>query len=90
MLTEWDKACEAIMNRERGVEILLAMVSEDNEEVRHRGVVCVRNLVCGGGEYVGKFKAAEGVNIIREALRGTRSPEVLSVGVEALKVLMQE
>ncbi|KAI5847321.1 armadillo-type protein [Morchella snyderi] len=90
MLTEWDKACEAIMNRERGVEILLTMVSEDNEEVRHRGVVCIRNLVCGGGEYIGKFKAAEGVNIIREALRGTRNPEVLSVGVEALKVLMQE
>lgn len=90
MLTEWDKACEAIMNRERGVEILLAMVSEDSEELRHRGVVCVRNLVCGGGEYAGKFRVAGGVNIVREALRGTRNPEVLSVGVDALKVLMQE
>lgn len=88
MLTEWDKACEAVINRERGVEILLGMVGDDNEEVRHRGVVCLRNLVCGGGGYEGKFKEAGGVEVLREALRGTRNPEVLSVGVEALKVLM--
>lgn len=88
MLTEWDKACEAVINRERGVEILLGMVGDNNEEVRHRGVVCLRNLVCGGGGYEGKFKEAGGVEVLREALRGTRNPEVLSVGVEALKVLM--
>lgn len=88
MLTEWDKACEAVMGRERGVEILLAMVAEDNEELRHRGLVCVRNLVCGGEEYAGKFRGSNGVEVLKEALRGTRDMEVLSVGVEALKVLM--
>lgn len=89
MLTEWDKACEAVMGRERGVEILLAMVKEDNEEIRHRGVVCVRNLVCGGGGYEGAFREKGGVDVLREALRGTRNPEVLGVGVETLKVLME-
>lgn len=88
MLTEWDKACEAVMGRVRGMEILLAMVAEDNEEVRHRGLVCVRNLVCGRGEYAGKFRESNGVEVLKEALRGTRNMEVLSVGVEALKVLM--
>lgn len=88
MLTEWDKACEAVAGRERGIRIVLDMVAEDNDEIRHRGVVVLRNLVCGLGKYGKEVKAEGGIEVLRDALKGTRQPQVLSVGVEALKALM--
>jgi len=88
MLTEWDKACEAVVKRERGVKIVLGMVSEEGEEMRHRGVVVLRNLVCGPGAYVEVVKNEGGVEVLREALKSTRQPEVLGLGVETLKALM--
>jgi hypothetical protein len=88
MLTEWDKASEAVVARENGVKLILGMVAEDNDEMRHRGVVVVRNLVCGTVSYADKVKREGGIDILREALKSTRQPEVLQVGVEALKVLM--
>ncbi|CAZ85056.1 unnamed protein product [Tuber melanosporum] len=89
MLTEWDKACEAIVRREKGLDILLGMAIEENEEMRHRGVVCVRNLVCQKLEYAERFRRKGAIDLIRDSLRGARNPEVLQVGVEALKALME-
>jgi len=89
MLTEWDKACEAIMRREKGLDTLLGMAIEENEEMRHRGVVCVRNLVCQKPEYTERFRRKGAIDLIRDSLRGTRNPEVLQVGVEALKALTE-
>lgn len=88
MLTEWDKACEAVVGREGGIQIVLGMVADDNDEIRHRGVVVLRNLVCGSGKCGKEVKAEGGVEVLRGALKGTRQPQVLAVGVEALKALM--
>jgi len=88
MLTEWDKACEAVVKRVRGVKIILGMVAEEGEEMRHRGVVVLRNLVCGPGAYVEEVKKEGGVDVLSEALKSTRQPEVLGLGVETLKALM--
>ncbi|KAA8894057.1 myosin-binding striated muscle assembly central-domain-containing protein [Sphaerosporella brunnea] len=88
MLTEWDKASEAVAAKENGVKIVLGMVAEENDEMRHRGVVVVRNLVCGAVSHADKVKSEGGIDILKEALKGTRQPEVLQIGVEALKVLM--
>jgi hypothetical protein len=89
MLTEWDMARDAVMARKRGVEIVLDMVAEDSEEMRHRGVVIIKNLVCGKVEYAQKVKDDGGSDILREALKNTRNPEVLGHGVEALKQLVE-
>ncbi|EON61331.1 hypothetical protein W97_00544 [Coniosporium apollinis CBS 100218] len=91
MLTEWDQAVEAVLARERGVEILLGLCGEENEECVHRGVVCVGNLV-SAPEEVGvrareKVKAEGGVEILRELLGKTKNQEILRAGVEALKAL---
>lgn len=91
MLTEWDKAVEAVLSKERGVKILLGMCEDDNEEMKHRGLVCVLNLVNAPGklgeEVVSKVKAEGGEASLRESLRGTKSPEILNIGVQALKKL---
>ena len=94
MLTEWDAAVQAVLGRDRGVTILLELCREDKDELRHRGVVSVRNIVCATGAVgkVGmqKVKGEGGVEVLKGMLRETRNPEVLQIGVEALKAIIQE
>ncbi|OQO09399.1 hypothetical protein B0A48_04797 [Cryoendolithus antarcticus] len=91
MLTEWDAAAEAVLERERGVEILLGLCGDEDEGVRHRGLVCVGNVVGAPGEVgvkgVERVKKEGGGEIVRDALKGVKEAEVLGVGVEILKKL---
>jgi hypothetical protein len=92
-LTEWDTAVNAILERDRGVVILLALCQEDSEELRHRGVVCVLNILTAPGKVgewgVNKVKDENGVEALKECLKKSRSQEVLEITVEALKKLLQ-
>lgn len=92
MLTEWDEAVKAVLNKDRGIKIILGMCDDDSDEVRHRGVVCLLNIVSAPGE-VGQqglklVKAEKGDGVLRKALRGTKNPQVLQIGVEVLKKIM--
>jgi hypothetical protein len=92
-LTEWDTAVNAILERDRGVGILLALCREDAEELRHRGVVSVLNVLTAPnkvGEWgVKKVKEEGGVETLKECLKKSRSQEVLEITVEALKKLLE-
>ncbi|KAH0545561.1 hypothetical protein FGG08_000392 [Glutinoglossum americanum] len=94
MLTEWDAAVQAVLARDRGVTILLELCREEKDELRHRGVVCVRNVVCASGEAgragMQKVKGEGGVEVLKGMLRETRNTDVLQIGVEALKAILQE
>jgi hypothetical protein len=91
-LTEWDTAVNAILERDRGLGILLALCEEDSEELRHRGVVCILNVLTAPGKVgewgVTKVKEAGGVDALKECLKKTRSQEVLEITVETLKKLL--
>lgn len=93
MLTEWDKAAEAVLDRERGVKNVLGLCEDESDEVRHRGVVVLANLVNAPGDIGGrareKIKNEDGVRIVGDMLRKTRGGEILQVGVEVLKALRE-
>ena len=92
MLTEWDAAVSAVLEKERGVRIVLGMCKDENEEVMHRGFVVLMNLVSAPGgigeEGLKKVKAEGGAEVLKESLRKARDPQVLGVGVEVLKKLV--
>lgn len=92
-LTEWDTAVNAILERDRGLTILLALCKEDEEELRHRGVVCILNIITAPGKVgewgVKKMKEESGTETLKECLKKSRSQEVLDITVEALKLLLQ-
>ncbi|KAL1311875.1 hypothetical protein AAFC00_001947 [Neodothiora populina] len=93
MLTEWDKAAEAVLKKDRGVKILLQMC-EDTDEMKHRGVVSLLNLVSVPDDQavekaVSIIKEEEGVEILKDMLRGTRDQQILSLGVELLKKILK-
>jgi len=91
-LTEWDTAVNAILERDRGVKILLGLCAEEEDELRHRGVVCVLNLMSAPGKVgqwgVEKVTGGGGVEVLKECARKSRNQEVLEITVEALKTLL--
>ncbi|KAL9111054.1 MAG: hypothetical protein Q9227_004487 [Pyrenula ochraceoflavens] len=89
MLTEFESAVNGILDIKRGIEILFDLCKEEDEGLVHRGLVCIRNIVCAVGETGrrGKeeVKRAGGLDILMGCLKKSRNQNLLSVGVEALK-----
>lgn len=92
MLTEWDAAVTAVLDKEGSMGIVLGLCEEESEELRHRGFACLVNVVNAPGEVgvrgVNAVKDAEGEEVVKDALRSTKNPDVLALGVEVLKKLM--
>ncbi|KAI4763580.1 ARM repeat-containing protein [Aureobasidium sp. EXF-3400] len=92
MLTEWDQAAKAVLEHQRGVRILLDLCTDDADDVKHRGLVCILNLISAPGDIgvkgLEKVKQQDGVEEIKTSLRECREPNVMAVGVEVLKAVM--
>jgi hypothetical protein len=93
MLTEWDAAVGAVLEKERGIKIVLGMCGDESEEIVHRGYVVLLNVVSapgGVGERgLERVKGEGGVEIVKESLRKAKNAEVLGVGVQVLKKLVE-
>lgn len=91
-LTEWDTAVTAILERERGVNLLLALCTEDLEELRHRGVVCILNILTApnkvGERGIQRVKENSGLESLKECLKKSRDQQVLEITVQAVKILI--
>ncbi|KAJ5098384.1 hypothetical protein N7532_005385 [Penicillium argentinense] len=95
MLTEYDAAVAAVLDRPRGVDLLLGLCQEDDDALVHRGVASVRNLTLASSGDIGTrakaaVHAAGGIDILTACLKKTKNPAVLQAGVEALKPLVAD
>lgn len=88
MLLSVDLAVAELLKQERGVDFLLGLCRDEDEDIRHRGVVCLREIVGAGPEGVEAVKKKGGVEALKGVLKESRSQEVLMLGVETLKVLL--
>ncbi|KAF3483148.1 CRO1 protein [Arthroderma uncinatum] len=92
MLTDFEGAVSAIVERARGIDILLGLCQEDDEGLVHRGIVCVHNIVCASGNIGQKARRAlrekRGMEVLRDCLTKSKNPAVLQSGVECLKKLV--
>ena len=91
-MTEWDVAVRAVLDKERGVKIVLTMCADESDEVKHRGVVCLLNVITApdqvGRDGMAKVKATNGAEILKAVLQQTKNPQVMQIGTEALKKLV--
>ena len=95
-VTDFESVVRMILNRDRGVELLLRMCGDEDPGVVHRGVVCVRNVLCveevGDAAVAGKAKQAVrdngGVEVLKSVLQVSKDMAVVGVGAEALKKLL--
>ena len=91
-ITEFEAPIKQILERERGLEKLFNLCNDEDSGCVHRGVVCIRNIVCADNE-AGilaheQVMAENGTNVLKEVLMKSRDQEVLNVGVEALRALV--
>lgn len=94
MLTEFDSVIAAVLDRPRGVKLLLGLCQDEDDGQVHRGFACVRNMTCMASGDIGararaSVKDGGGVQTLTSALRLTSNPAVLQTGVEALKPLVE-
>ncbi|KAI4747905.1 ARM repeat-containing protein [Aureobasidium sp. EXF-12298] len=92
MLTEWDAAANAVLEHERGIPILLDLCADSSDDVKHRGLVCVLNVISAPGDIgakgLDKVVQCDGLEEIKDSLRECRDANVMAVGVEVLKAIM--
>ncbi|KAL4802314.1 myosin-binding striated muscle assembly central-domain-containing protein [Aspergillus unguis] len=94
MLTEFSPVIGGILDRPRGVQLLLNLCKEEDDGLLHRGVTCIRNLTCAPPGDIGRralvaVKENGGVEILSNMLKKTRNQLLLQLGVEALKPLVE-
>lgn len=92
-LTGFEYVVRGIVARDRGVKVVLGMCVDDNEDLRHRGVVTILNMVSTEGD-IGrdareKIRKEGGVEILKDCLKQSRRPAVVQTTVQALKPLLE-
>lgn len=89
-LTGFESAVRGILKRERGVEILLGLCGDEDEEIVHRGLFCVWNLVemdgSTGAEARTKVQDRGGIPVLRELVErmGERKKDLRDLGRKVL------
>ncbi|KAL6855045.1 SWI5-dependent HO expression protein 4 [Amphichorda felina] len=93
-LTQFDSVVRSILQRDRGIKVILGMCIDKNEDLRHRGVYSILNIASGMGELKKeareKIKEEGGVDTLKECLKLCRRPEVVQMTVQALKAVLGE
>ncbi|KAJ3473103.1 hypothetical protein NLG97_g10516 [Lecanicillium saksenae] len=92
-LSGFEYVVRGIVHRKRGVKVILGMCVDDNEDLRHRGVVTILNMVSTEGEIGSdardKIREEGGVEILKDCLKKSRRPEVVQTTAHALKPLLE-
>ncbi|TKA35885.1 hypothetical protein B0A54_12332 [Friedmanniomyces endolithicus] len=91
-LTEWDGAVTAVMDVKegKGVKAVVRMCGDESEEVVHRGLVCLANIVGAPGE-VGersvRMVKEVGVEAMEARLVGMKDEGMRELGEEVIRKL---
>ncbi|KAK8861811.1 actin cytoskeleton organization protein [Apiospora arundinis] len=93
-LTAYEPVIKGILNRERGVDMVLGLCADETEDLRHRGVFILYNILSCQGETgkaaIGKVQLANGLEILKDCAKKSRRAEVVEVTVQALKILVED
>lgn len=93
-VTQFEGTVKAILSRERGINILLSLCEDEDEEIVHRGVVCILNSICMEGD-VGrqarrKVQERRGLEILEVITHNVKSRDIRDLSGETLKALKQQ
>lgn len=87
MLLGIEEAVTGLLKQEKGIEFLLGLCRDEEEDIKYRGVVCLRS-VADVPEGIAKLKEKGAVDTLKLVLKESRRQEVVGVGVETLKILL--
>ena len=88
MLTDFEEVCDGFEEVERGVERLVRMVGDGDEDCAYRGVICVRNLVVNGEEeMILKVKESDIIGKLNEGMEKSKSEQIKGLCQEVIALL---
>lgn len=93
-VTQFEGAVKSILSRERGVEILLGLCEDEDEDIVHRGVVCILNIGCIDGE-IGrraqvKVKELGGAQTLMAVSQDARRPDIRELSSQTLDAVERQ
>ncbi|KAL8721075.1 MAG: hypothetical protein Q9181_007787 [Wetmoreana brouardii] len=87
-LTSFEGAVRGILDKERGIEILLGLCTDEDHGIVHRGLVCIHNIAHMqgpvGAEARKRFNDQSAVDVVKKSIVGTGH---LELGRDILNVL---
>ena len=90
-LTDANEILDAINKQSRGTELLLAIVGDGNEEVIHRGLVCILNVISNKGDAakitIGKLRDLGITSKLQDTAKNVQSPDIQGLLSQALLIL---
>ncbi|KAH5334927.1 hypothetical protein HBI42_035830 [Parastagonospora nodorum] len=87
MLLSIEDAVTALLKQDKGIEFLLGLCRDEDDDVKYRGVVCVRSVAEDQSGVQG-LREKGTAECLKGVLRETRREDVLALGVETLKIVM--
>ncbi|KAI9354884.1 armadillo-type protein [Zopfochytrium polystomum] len=89
ILSSDQNACRLMVEETRGLEVLMGTIfGEENPEILHRGVECVKNIAAVGGKLAQQLEAAGAVPALRLLVRNPNQ-EVAVGAIEGLQNLQK-
>ena len=90
-ITDFESVASNILERDRGLQLILRICEDEDVGVVHRGVVCVR-IIVGLEVSLGdkgriELKQNGGLETLVKAIKGTNNGDVIEIAAEALKIL---
>ncbi|KAL9017066.1 MAG: hypothetical protein Q9185_005576 [Variospora sp. 1 TL-2023] len=90
-LVGFEGAVKGMLKRERGVEILLGLCADEDDEIVHRGLFCVGNLLAMKGsvgeEAKRRVKDGDGERALRNVANGAGNKMIRDLAQEVLRDL---
>ena len=92
-VTIFDSVVKFLVERKRGIELILRMCKDDNMGVVHRGIVCVRNIVSIEDSLGEQARSALNRNdapeILLDVIRRNKDKEVIELAADSIKILSE-
>ncbi|KAL8681604.1 MAG: hypothetical protein Q9186_002273 [Xanthomendoza sp. 1 TL-2023] len=90
-LTCYEGVVKGITAKERGMDILLDLCTDEDQDIVHRGLVCINNIASmegpAGEAARKKLEDAKGVDSMKNVVESTKDPNIRALGRGAVHAL---
>lgn len=89
LLSSHPKVCQFILDEKHGLEVLMNLLKDSDEELQHRAAECISNMAEVSQEMVTVIEKAGFVEVLKAIGRKSKNPVLVPVVAAALKNLQR-
>ncbi|KAG5519416.1 hypothetical protein PMAC_002043 [Pneumocystis sp. 'macacae'] len=82
--------CETILEKKKGIRIILNMINEETDDLIHRGLVCIANIIYSTNfKNVLIFKEVSIIKSLSEIIKKTKNKEIINLSCQIIQELQK-